>query len=90
MKILLPGESIMKKSWLYILVLSLLVIGYIVWQGWQADRQRHREYGRVIMEYIDTCEGTRIEEMYIVKGEKHFSIRCEEVNGEEIKADIFI
>ena len=90
MKILLPGEIRMKKNWLYILVLSALVIVYIVWQGWEAKRQLHREYGRIIMEYIDTCEGTRIQEMYIVKGEKHFSIRCEEVNGEEIKADIYI
>lgn len=83
-------ENRMKKNWLYILVLSALVIGYVVWQGWQSKRALHKEYERVIMEYIDSCEGNRIQEMYIVKGEKHFSIRCEELNGEEIKADIII
>lgn len=88
--ILLPSESKMKKSWLYILVLSLLTFIYIGWQGYQAKRQLHKEYGRVIMEYIDDCPGTRVQEMYIEKGNKHFSIRCEEASEKELKADIYI
>jgi hypothetical protein len=72
----------MKKNWLYILVPTLLFIIYIGWQGYQAKRQLHKEYERVIMQYIDSCPGTRVQEMYIVKGEKHFSIRCEESEEE--------
>jgi hypothetical protein len=72
----------MKKNWRYILVLSLSVIISIGWQGYQAKRQLHKEYERVIMQYIDDCPGTRVQEMYIVKGEKHFSIRCEESEEE--------
>lgn len=79
----------MKKNWRYILVLSLLVIIYIGWQGYQAKRQLHKEYERVIMQYIDKCPGIRIQEMQIVEGEKYFSIRCEE-SEEELKADIYI
>jgi hypothetical protein len=80
----------MKKSWLYILVLSVPIIGYIVWQGYEADRKRHKEYGRIIMEYIDDCPGTRVQEMYIEKGEKVFSIRCEEENEKELTNKIYI
>lgn len=79
----------MKKNWLYILVLSLPIIIYIGWQGYQAKRQLHKEYGRVIMEYIDECPGVRIQEMYIKDGEKYYSIRCEE-SEEELTADIYI
>ncbi len=87
--ILLPAEGKMKKNWLYILAVSVPILIYIGWQGWEAKRQLHKEYGRVIMEYIDDCPGTRIQEMYIVEGEKFFSIRCEE-SEEELKADIYI
>jgi hypothetical protein len=73
----------MKKNCLRILVLSLPFIIYIGWQGYQAKRQLHKEYERVIMQYIDDCPGIRVEEMKIVKGEKIFSIRCEE-NEEEL------
>ena len=79
----------MKKNWRYILALIAMVIVYIGWQGYQAKRQLHKEYERVFMEYIDKCPGVRTQEMYIVKGEKHFSIRCEE-SEEELKADIYI
>lgn len=88
--ILLADDRKMKKNWLYILVLSLPIIIYIGWQGYQAKRQLHKEYERVIMEYIDDCPGTRVQEMYIVEGKKHFSIRCEETSEKELKADIYI
>jgi hypothetical protein len=73
----------MKKNWPYILVLSTSIVIYIGWQGWQAKHQLHKEYERVIMQYIDDCPGIRTQEMKIVKGEKIFSIRCEE-NEEEL------
>ncbi len=75
----------MKKNKLHILALSLSFIIYIGWQGYQAKRQLHKEYERVIMEYIDDCPGTRIQEMYIEAGKKYFSIRCEETTEEEIR-----
>jgi hypothetical protein len=62
--------------------LSASIIICIGWQGWQAKRVLHKEYERVIMQYIDDCPGTRIQEVKIVKGEKIFSIRCEESEEE--------
>ncbi len=73
----------MKKNQLYIVAASLSIITYVGWQGLQAKRQLHKEYGRVIMEYIDDCPGTRVQEMFIEEGKKYFSIRCEETAEEE-------
>ena len=73
----------------HILALSLLFIAYIGWQGYQAKRQLHKEYERVIMEYIDDCPGIRVQEMVIEAGEKYFSIRCEET-AEELPSYIVI
>lgn len=70
-----------RLGWSICLLSSCLVI-YIGWAAWDTKRALHKEYERVIMQYIDDCPGIRIQEMFIDNGVKYFSIRCEESEEE--------
>ncbi len=70
-------------------ILAALISSSITYYAVTYKDAAHAKYGSAVVDYINDCAGTHITEVYIEKGEKVYSIRCEEAAG-EAQEDIYI